>query len=381
MSKKNGYRNKKNISEIKDTELESILDSNLEENDIADIDELTESDLAELDEDMAERLAYYENIDDTEDVADDDIEEKDDIREFRSRDYDIIAESRKRVNQPGNRVDRRSRSNGERQAKSRKGNSGRNKRNEQIGIFRRCLDKWLEIYHKYTMKILYGALGTLAAILLVVCIITLSSEEGNDQLTPANETSSEIPSSTGEAVTGETVDDNSIQPEAEESTIHTLVSSFIDAAYIKADMEQVKLYVDDVTNINVDKYKNRQKYIESYQNIKCYKLESAIENSYIVFVTYDMKLYNIDTLAPSAEQVIVKYNEADGKYYIHNMTVGEELDGYIAAGSKIERISEISADVEKRLEEALANDEDLKKVFDIMANVGKQQEESTASEQ
>ena len=98
---------------------------------------------------------------------------------------------------------------------------------------------------------------------------------------------------------------------------------------------------DDITNINIDTYKSRQKYIESYQNVKRYKIDSAIENAFIVFVTYDAKIYNIETLATSAETFIGVYNDTEKRMYIHNPTVAEELDGYIA-DINLTDISELS---------------------------------------
>ena len=132
-------------------------------------------------------------------------------------------------------------------------------------------------------------------------------------------------------------------------------------------MDAVVNCVDEISNINIDTYKSRQKYIESYQNVKSYKLDSAIENAFIVFVTYDAKIYKIETLAPSAETFIVVYNDTEKRMYIHNPAVAEELDGYIA-DINLSAISELSQDVRNRLDQALAADAELKRVFEIMSS-------------
>lgn len=396
MSKKRNYKKDVNMPVEENIEI-SVAEDELEEiedNVVDDVIDIDDDD--DIDDDMAERLAYYDS-EDTEDVDDDVLQDSnhielsiigeddddEDIQEFLSRDYDIIAESRRRVNQPGKRVERAGKPKKEKKVKLEKEKKERKESEEKDNAIKIFIGKWLDFYHKHTMKILYGTLGVLAAILLVVIIVTLLADNkgGDDEAESTENPSTQEQTTLEQQSETEEQTKEVIQPETEDSDVYALITAYIDAAYIKADMEQVKLYVDDVTNINVETYKSRQKYIESYQNVKCYKLDSAIENSYIIFVTYDAKLYNIETLAPSAETFIIKYNRTESKYYVHNMTVGEELDGYIAEGSKIALISEISADVRKRLEDAIAKDEDLKKVLDIMSNVGKNTEEDTSAAQ
>ena len=223
------------------------------------------------------------------------------------------------------------------------------------------------------MEILFGTLTVLIACLIVAIVVTYTSDDETFE--------EDTTTNTVDMSTTDNLEDTKpvIEPEAETSDIHTLIVGYIDAAYIKADMEAVALVVDDTTNINVDKYKSRKKYIEQYENIKCYKFESAIENAYIVFVTYDTKLYNIVTLAPSAETFIVKYNDAEKKYMIHNLTVEEELDSYIAGASEFAYTIEIRKDIEERLNQALATDTELKKVYDLMISTTSQATEGTTS--
>ena len=310
------------------------------------------------------------------------------IHEFLSRDFDVVAESRRRLQ------DRQNNAKKKKNEKKEKSNIVRLKKDKKIvkndasketdnddnkdkvegGSKKLNLyDRWLEIYHENTMKLLYGALTALIACLIIAIIVTYSDgEESKGTETTASTT--ELSTTAIEETTEAT-----IEPEAQDSGIYSLIVGYIDAAYIKADMEAVALVVDDTTNINVEKYNSRKKYIELYENIKCYKFESAIENAYIVFVTYDTKLYNIATLAPSAETFIVKYNDVDKKYMIHNLTVEEQLDSYIAGASKFAYTSEIRADIEARLKEALATDVELKKVYDLMLSTGSKATEETTT--
>ena len=343
--------NDREVIDNKDMELDLLFGSdNTEKN------RHSESDLYgdmedDFDEELEARIASY---------GDDDSDDDNLMKEFISRDTDIIAESRKRVNQPGRRVDRINNKTKNKMPQKEK------KSDEQVSSEGNVVDKLIQFYQRNTMNVLLCVLSVLAVILIITIILVPKGKSKSNTPALMLETTG-ADTTTEETTAAEQETEEVVQPEAEDSEIHNLVLSFIDAAYVKADMEQVANYVDDITNINLDKYKSRQKYIESYQNVKCYKIDSAIENAFIVFVTYDAKINNIETLAPSAETFIVVYKDSDKKMYIHNPTVGEELDGYIAEGTKISVIGEMTKDVQNRLDAALAADAELKKVFDIMS--------------
>lgn len=360
------------VSEEDNIELDNFDDNteNIAENEYleSDIDNDFDDD---LDDELEARIASY-GEDDTENDTENDTE--DEVKEFLSRDNDIIAESRKRVNQPGKKVVR---SNDK--VKKDKTSSGGSRKGSVLDSVRPIFGKWMEFYHNNTMKILFSALGGLAVVLVITIIILLASGTGKNEDKTSDSTNEETTTPQTETTT-EPETEAAIQPEAADSEIQVLINSYIDAAYMKADMDAVANCVDDITNINVETYKSRQKYIESYQNVKSYKLDSAIENAFIVFVTYDAKIYNIETLAPSAETFIVVYNDTEKRMYIHNPTVAEELDGYIAEGSNLSAISELSQDVKNRLNQALAADAELKKVFDIMTGAGQSSTEDTSAE-
>lgn len=315
-----------------------------------------------------------------------DFTDDEEIQEFLSHDFDVVAESRRRIQNN--------------QSRARRGRQDRNAKEKTvkekpitipfIDKLKALWNKWLGLYHKNTMQILFGTLTGLIVLLVIAIAATYPYGQGNEAPSIEKESTTEQEeTTTASEEPNKEAEEPEILPETEDSAIHNLVTGYIDAAYIKADMEAVALVVDDTTNINVDSYKSRQKYIELYENIKCYKLESAIENAYIVFVTYDAKLYNIDTLIPAAETFIVKFNQTEGKFFIHNMTEAEKLDGYIAKGSQFEIINKMSADVLARLEQALKSDSELKEVYELMNNISSQatqvpqtpEEQSSSTEQ
>lgn len=374
MKKKRNYKRKDIQKKITDIDIDIEIDNNDENIETVNDD----IELDDLDEDMAERLSYYENVE---------TEEEEEIKEFLNRDYDVVAESRRRVNQPGKRKfsdkssDEVKLSKPKREKKKKTEKQENKKEKDAINVW----EKWLNIYHNNTFKILYGTLASLAVVLVIVIIISLVSEGDasktgdNGKTTQSTEKGTETQTQTEAPTEQTTTLEDTIKPESAESDIHKLITSYIDAAYLKADIELVKNYVDDVTNINVEEYKSRQKYIEAYENIKCYKFDYSQSNTYIVAVTYDEKIYNIKTAAPSGTVFVVKYNGVDKKYYIHNITESEQLDVYIA--SRAQEINIIGTKVKERLEEAKNADAELKAVLDIMENIANKQEETSTVEE
>lgn len=396
------YENEDRVVDTDNEEL-SVEEADNEQLDIDDFD----MDIDDIDEELAERLASYGDSQYDDDLDSSSIldgnnsieldiigqdDEEDEIKEFLSHDYDIIAESRRRVNQPGKRTSKDKKEKKERPRKEKAGKpkkekvkkekieeSGDKTKKSFLDVLKGLWDKWLEIYHGATMQILYSTLGVLAIILVISIIITSKDNKPDEAAVTTTEAQTEEPTTAPSEESTAPEEPQKVLPEAEDSEYHKLFASFIDAAYVKADMEQVKLYVDDVTNINTDQYTFRQKYFESYSNIQCYKFDSAIENSYVIVVTYDAKFKNIATPIPSVEKCIVKRAD-DGKLYIHNLTLQEKFDAFILEVDRAQ-MSEIEADVEKRMESAIASDEDLKQIMEIITSVNQNTEESTAAAQ
>ena len=158
-------------------------------------------------------------------------------------------------------------------------------------------------------------------------------------------------------------------PEEVDSDIYTLITDYMKVLYITSDKDALSLIVDDVSNMDkyIENWKWLNKYIEGFDNIKCYKFEATKANTYVVCVTYDTKFVNIVTSAPAGVAYIVKYDETSEKYLIHNMKDGESIEDYMSV-FEIEKVNVLSSDVNQRYEKALSSDDDLRKVMDILTN-------------
>ena len=329
----------------------------------------------ELDDDMASRLSIYESINDD--------EEEEEIKEFISR--DVVAESRKRVNQPGrrkfeeNEKHKREKIKREKQSKKKNADGEGDAENKKS-----IIDKMKEVYGKYTMNILYSALGMLAIILIIAIIVVPKDDKksgtGSSDLTTIDG------KQTGDGVVGEatgeestdkqlTIDD--LSPEGEDTEIHKVIAGFLDAERVQCDVEKAKAYFEQVPEgYSIEKYEMLKRYVEAYQDIKCYKFDYLSDGMYYIFVTYKNKIANIDTLTVAGEGFVVRYNKEQGKYLIVTSFTKEEY-AYKVIVENSPEVKVLNEDVLKRHNEALASDTVLKEFIEIMQGANQSTEETS----
>ena len=352
--------------------------------DIVDMDD-------DFDEDMANRLSLYESIDVDEE------DEEDEIKEFISR--DVVAESRKRVNQPGRRkFEEKEKPKREKQPKKKK-EKAKDKSRTKVAAAdgsekKSVIDNLKEAYGKYTMHFLYGALGMLAVVLLITIIVLPKDDNKDnkdsstgytnvaDDKTGTNKDTGKTDGgddSTEQSSTEKQVSVADLKPEGDQTEIHKLIVGFIDAERVQCDIEKVKSYLevsDGYGEEQLEQYKTLKRYIEEYQDIKCYKFDYLTDGMYYVFASYNMKIANIDTLAVGANAFVVRYNEEQGKYYIVTAYTREELAYKVIVENSAE-VKALQEDVLTRQNEALAKDDVLKEFIEIMKGASQNKEEST----
>ena len=103
--------------------------------------------------------------------------------------------------------------------------------------------------------------------------------------------------------------------------INQLVKSYFDAKKI-VDVEAMSGLVSDTNRIDRDKFIKMAGYVEDYQNINCYVIEGEELNAFRVYVKYDMKLRNIETLAPCLSAFYITPT-SDDKYVIYLSALDE----------------------------------------------------------
>ena len=106
-------------------------------------------------------------------------------------------------------------------------------------------------------------------------------------------------------------------------------------------------------------------YVEDYQNIDCYVIKSEETDACRVYVKYDMKLKNIDTLAPCLSAFYVT-TTSEGGYAIYLSALDEAQEDFISAADKNMEIIELKEQVSDSLQAAIDKDAGFKQFYQKM---------------
>ncbi|MBQ7200826.1 MAG: hypothetical protein IJS24_05580 [Eubacterium sp.] len=150
----------------------------------------------------------------------------------------------------------------------------------------------------------------------------------------------------------------------ENPEINNLIAEYFTAKKT-VDMESFESIVSDVTQIDKTKFSAMAAYVEDYRNINCYVIENAEKNGYRVYAKYDMKLKNIDTLAPSLTAFYVT-TTSDGKYIIYLSALDEVQESFIETADENEGFKELVDEVQKSLDDAIAGDPTFRQLYQRM---------------
>lgn len=207
-------------------------------------------------------------------------------------------------------------------------------------------NKWKEILMKYKVYI-----AVIAVLLVLVIVLAKGCGNSGDSEVQAPEVV-EQPEEEGEAEPENNLEENS------HATIDRLIGRYCE--YIaNGDVENLEGIVDVLTDEEKDKIKNRAAFIQSYDNVKCYTKKGPVEDSFIVFVCYDMKLINIETSAPDIICLYVGPKDDNNDRRIHYGTIDESMQEYVTELEKDPEVQALYDDVSTRYQQAQESDETL----------------------
>lgn len=117
-------------------------------------------------------------------------------------------------------------------------------------------------------------------------------------------------------------------------------------------------------------------YVESYSNIRTYSKKGVTDGSYVVYVCYDGKVKDIDTLVPSLTEFYLMSNE-DGSLYIANTEGDAEAEQFIKDAQATAEVQALIASVSEECKNAEDSDPALK---EFMSQYGNSSDGDTQSE-
>lgn len=108
-------------------------------------------------------------------------------------------------------------------------------------------------------------------------------------------------------------------------------------------------------------------FVESYDDLNCYTEDGVDENTYIAFVSYQLKFPEVDTPAPALETWIISTDESGSLYINRDMsTLSDDMKTQLEELLVREDVKKLFSDVDAKMLEALNADESLKSLYQQM---------------
>ena len=215
--------------------------------------------------------------------------------------------------------------------------------------------EWLSDNLRY---ILLGLAILIVLVLLFFGIKALTSvfSKDDEPKTQAEEPVESSDDAEKEETQDEKKDENVLQKNAYPE-VNSLIDSFY-TAWGQKNVEQMKELTDSFDATDEAKVSNAS-YIENYSNVTVYTKQGLTEDSFVVFVSYDLKFTDVETAAPGLSQLYVMKNDED-RFIIHNDDSNEEINAYMAEVTQDADVQALITEVETRLNEAMDADPEVK---------------------
>lgn len=143
--------------------------------------------------------------------------------------------------------------------------------------------------------------------------------------------------------------------------INQLINNYFTAKKT-VDVDALSGLVSDSNWIETEKFIKMAEYVEDYENLKCYVIKSEEDEAWRVYVKYDMKLKNIDTLAPCLSAFYVTMT-SDGEYIIFLSALDTTQEDFILSADNNENIIKLKEQVVSELQTAIDKDSVLKQFY------------------
>lgn len=210
----------------------------------------------------------------------------------------------------------------------------------------------------------YFAVAGLLIVLILVLYKCTGPNSGKNESTEAvteTETETEQPSAANFVL------DTQFEQDAYEQ-LNTLINNYF-TAYAAGNVDELQNYAYPISDKEKSYIGVCSQYFENYQNIVCYTKHGLTEGSYLVSAYYELKFYDVETVAPGLEFFYVE-TDANGNLYINNLysaynreRMEEEMNSdiysvYVLYGQQ-EDVQAIRLDVQERYQAALSSDANL----------------------
>ena len=150
--------------------------------------------------------------------------------------------------------------------------------------------------------------------------------------------------------------------ETNEKTVEDFMKTYYERVQ-KNDLENLKNMVEDTNELTEDQ-KAIHQYVKKYKNLTYLIKQGADDESYIVYVTYEMKIRKIKTLAPGMTSYYVMKKGNTFCIYNNQKHDTDEITDAKKESQNSKEIKKLTKQINKRYELALKQDKKLKQFFE-----------------
>ncbi|MBP5291277.1 MAG: hypothetical protein J6Y90_01490, partial [Lachnospiraceae bacterium] len=148
-----------------------------------------------------------------------------------------------------------------------------------------------------------------------------------------------------------------------DSDINQLVRNYY-IALQSSDIEKLNELTDESVTVDQANVESAAKYIEGYQNIRCYVAPGSTKDENGLYVAYDIKFKNISTTAPGLVPAYVRRTQDGTPKLIPYENFDEAITAFMTSTSAQPEISSLRSSVTAKYDDALAADPVLAKFVD-----------------
>lgn len=151
-------------------------------------------------------------------------------------------------------------------------------------------------------------------------------------------------------------------PDADKKAVEDFMKTYYERVR-KNDLDGLKSMVEDANELEKDQ-KAIHQYVKKYKNLTYLVKQGADDESFIVYVTYEMKIQKIKTLAPGMSSYYVMKKGNTFCIYNNEKHDTDEIMDAKKQSQNSKEIKKLTKQINKRYEQALKQDKKLKQFFE-----------------
>lgn len=177
------------------------------------------------------------------------------------------------------------------------------------------------------------------------------------QQTTQKNTSQSVIKETNDAVKAQKKD-----PDAEKRAVEDFMKTYYERVQ-KNDLTNLKSMVEDTNELEKNQ-KAIHQYVKKYNNLTYLVKQGADDESFIVYVTYEMKIRKISTPAPGMTSYYVMKKGDTFCIYNNEKHDTDEITDAKKESQNSKEIKTLTKQINKRYEQAIKQDKKLKQFFE-----------------